>query len=186
MHEYERQDLVPRMSRLRSATRDAHDRIERALPLLDPGLTGAAYRRIVESFHGYYASLAQTCHEPALEQKLPLLRADLLALGGLEAAVPRCHDLPELASASQVLGMLYVVEGATLGGQVIRRHLASVLDLDQTNGAAFFVGYGAETGAIWKAFGMRVETAEAFDPHACIGAAIATFETLARWIVETS
>lgn len=177
-------DLVSRMPQLRRATRDVHARIERALPLLDPGLSPTVYRRIIERFYGYYASLARTSNEPALLRKLPLLRADLLALGAVDAAVPRCHDLPELSNASQVLGMLYVVEGATLGGQIIQRHLASVLALDETNGAAFFVGYGAATGARWNSFGVRVETAAEFDMHACIGAAIATFETLERWIVK--
>ena len=50
------------------------------------------------------------------------------------------------------LGALYVLEGATLGGQVLRREMATRLALDSDNGASFLNVYGAETGRRWKEF----------------------------------
>lgn len=55
---------------------------------------------------------------------------------------------PSLAYA---LGYAYVVEGSTLGGRVILKHLNQTLQLGE-NGTRFFAGYGAETGSFWKAF----------------------------------
>ena len=54
-----------------------------------------------------------------LRPRAPLLRADLVALGGREPdTLPMCLDLARLVTASQCLGCPYVMEGATLGGQV--------------------------------------------------------------------
>jgi len=58
--------------------------------------------------------------------KTPRLEQDLIALDATVdelAKNPRCGELPELAAISQALGCLYVIEGATLGGRTITRHL---------------------------------------------------------------
>lgn len=55
---------------------------------------------------------------------------------------------PSLAYA---LGYAYVIEGSTLGGRVILKHIAPTLNL-QDKGVKFFSGYGAETGRFWKSF----------------------------------
>ena len=98
----------------------------------------------------------------------------------------RIYRALPLAHASEKLGMLYVVEDSTLGGQIIRRHVARALRIDETNVAAFFVGNEVSASARWKAFGARVEAATPFDARACIHSGIATFETLERWLVEAS
>ena len=55
---------------------------------------------------------------------------------------------PSLAYA---LGYAYVIEGSTLGGRVILKHVAPALKLDGS-GTSFFSGYGADTGKYWKEF----------------------------------
>lgn len=55
---------------------------------------------------------------------------------------------PSLAYA---LGYAYVIEGSTLGGRVILKHVGNVLKLEE-KGTKFFAGYGAETGKFWKGF----------------------------------
>ncbi len=55
---------------------------------------------------------------------------------------------PSLAYA---LGYAYVIEGSTLGGRVILKHISPALQL-QDEGVKFFSGYGAETGRFWKSF----------------------------------
>ncbi len=57
----------------------------------------------------------------------------------------------DLTNFDFALGCLYVLEGATLGGQVISRHLAK-LGIGPENGGRFFNGYGARTGEMWKSF----------------------------------
>lgn len=50
------------------------------------------------------------------------------------------------------LGILYVIEGSTLGGKVIYKHLQKTLGLNEESGAAYFYGYGDHTGELWKNF----------------------------------
>ena len=63
-----------------------------------------------------------------------------------------CRPVPE------GLGALYVIEGATLGGQVITRYIQSALKIDATNGGRFFAAYGDRTGLLWRDF-VRCSTA---------------------------
>jgi heme oxygenase len=53
-----------------------------------------------------------------------------------------------------LIGTLYVIEGATLGGQVISRHLYRHLGFSANAGARFFNGYGDEaaTQQQWTLF----------------------------------
>ena len=174
------------MQRLREATRVVHARIEASLPLLAPALTLATYTRVIEAFHGFYAPM-----EPRLagsfahRAKVPMLLADLCALGKTAAevaALPRCAELPRVTCASHAIGVLYVFEGATLGGQIIGRHLRDGLHLHSGNGAAFFGGYGDETGAMWRRFSHHVDTSPILDTETAVGAAVETFETLQVWL----
>ena len=57
------------------------------------------------------------------------------------------------------MGCLYVLEGATLGGVVIRRHPEQKLRLGPDNGAAFFHAYGPDTGRRWREFCGALELA---------------------------
>jgi heme oxygenase len=177
-----------RMVALRRETRAAHARIELALPVLDVDLTRARYRRIVEALHGYYVGLEPLVDAKPMSSKVALLVDDLLALGHAAsdiAGLPRCVELPQITTASCMLGARYVIEGATLGGQLIGRRLAQTLDLDATNGAAFFIGYSEHTREMWLKFNHCVESAPEFDVIAAVAAANATFETLERWLVTS-
>ncbi len=184
-----------RMQRLRDATRLVHARIEGAMPVLDPSLTRARYTQVVEAFYGFYAPLEPTISnalgadaaalELARRAKLPLIAKDLRALGRTLAeieALPRCYNLPCIDNASHAIGALYVIEGATLGGQIIRRHLRESLAIDADSGAALFTGYGPTTGAMWARFGEHVDRSSTIATEEAILAAIATFETLTTWL----
>jgi heme oxygenase len=50
------------------------------------------------------------------------------------------------------LGILYVVEGSSLGGRFILKNLETIPGLDQQKGVAYFSGYGNKTGSYWKNF----------------------------------
>jgi len=182
------------LSRLRTETRAAHDAIERALDLTAPALTRSRYVWLLERFYGFYRPLEEAlcaAGMPGLDlsarRKAPLLAADLAVLGADAARVPECAALPPRASPDDVAGCVYVLEGATLGGQVISRHLHEALALGPGSGARFFHGYGAATGDMWQ----DVRTAiESFAARACaddvVRAAAATFATLQAWCEEAS
>lgn len=183
------------VAQLRDATRAEHDAIEASLGLLHPSLTLGAYRRIIERFHGYYQPLELALQRtPGLVElgldlprrlRTPLLRRDLEALVGPPVEdLPTCHALPVIDGVSAALGCLYVLEGASLGGQVITRHVRATLGVTPGHGCAFFFGDGEQTRAHWKGFVNLLERFGAVHPDAHAGvlvAAIATFQTLRCW-----
>lgn len=176
-----------------------HNRLEqhpRLLRLLAHDLTQDEYRRLLARLYGYYEPLEARLagHEAALplplapRRKTPLLRTDLRALGLPEAKleqVPRCTALPALPSAEAAMGCLYVIEGATLGGAIIRRHLARSLRVTPGAGGTFYASYEDATGPMWKAF---CHTLNAHVPasgrrhDAVVEAACETFNTFYQWI----
>ena len=58
-----------------------------------------------------------------------------------------------------LVGVLYAIEGSTLGGQVISRNLAQHLGASKESGAAFFNGYGDATKEKWETFIKFAEAA---------------------------
>lgn len=139
---------------LREGSDDLHRRVERhplLAPLMKPGLTCQAYASVLQAFYGFYAAL-----EPWLVQALetqwlahatyryqcraPLLAQDLLDLGFQPATCSLQTGEPPITmhSLEQVMGVLYVLEGATQGGRVIAPHVAYELNLSPEFGARYF------------------------------------------------
>jgi heme oxygenase (biliverdin-IX-beta and delta-forming) len=188
------------LKRLKSATNSRHVALERQLPLLDPGFSRPAYRQFTRRFFGYYAPLeSQLMALPWWDsigfdyqerQKTPRLVQDLTAMGDTAetlAQLPRCQHLPATDNLAHLLGCLYVIEGATLGGQIITKHLQTNLGVTPTQGGAFFNGYGAHTGPHWLAFGkMLMAHAEGTgNGDDIIDGANQTFATLDQWLFPT-
>ena len=153
------------LDRLRDATRDLHERVERRLPVLDPALTLGRYRDTLVALHAVYRPLERRLAAvPGLDAvhgldlaarwKTPLLARDLRALGmpGTARATLPDADVPAIRDAPSALGALYVLEGATLGGQPITRHLVRTLPVTPAHGCAFFASYGGRVGAMWRAY----------------------------------
>lgn len=188
---------APLLLRLRRETAPAHEALEAALGLTSDALTRGAYRRRLEQFYGYYRPVearllafggwAARGLDLEARRKVPLLEADLRALGLAESGrLPLCAELPQLGVVSRAFGCLYVLEGATLGGQVISRHLRRALGIEPSTGGRFFWAYGEAVAAMWKAFGEALVAAAATPPDEdlAVAAAVETFETFSRWIAK--
>jgi heme oxygenase len=187
------------MVQLREQTRPYHDRLESHSDLLLRMSALSGYRQVLEQFYGIYTPLEHQLAEvfrrcpPAFDfekrRKGALLAADLRTLGvhGESLHPPlRGPTLPVLSTLPQAYGCLYVMEGATLGGQIIARHLKKVLGLDAGNGAAFFNSYGNEIGSMWREFGDAVTAYAGLhdDEDQIIAAACDTFAAFAAWLVQ--
>jgi heme oxygenase len=153
---------------LKAATSSRHAALERQLPLLDANLSQAAYRHFVQRLFGFYDPLeAQLRAVPlwdaggvdyALRHKTPRLRHDLQVLGDTEAsiaALPRCTRLPPLTHPAQLWGCLYVIEGATPGGQIIIKRLNAHLGLSAASGASFFTAMARRPATGGRRFALR-------------------------------
>ncbi|MEO6589177.1 MAG: biliverdin-producing heme oxygenase [Pyrinomonadaceae bacterium] len=183
------------LARLKARTAHQHQQTEDGVDLMDADFSSEDYRNLLVKFYVFYKSyeskMLAALHENPIklnyEERLnaPKLFADLKNLGMTEseiANVETFNDLPTLDSAEKIFGSLYVIEGSTLGGQYISRHLKEKFGLDETNGIAFFSGYGKETGKMWNAFREAITAfAETSDDHeAIIKSANATFEKIGK------
>jgi len=186
---------TPVLERLRAETRPQHDAIETALNLTGGTVTLGTYRQTLARFYGFYRPLevglqtvggwADRGLDLNERWKTPLLEADLRALGVDDpAALPVYTDLPPHATVAAAFGCLYVLEGATLGGQVIIRALEKSLAITPQAGGRFFHGYGDRTGKMWQAFraALTAYPVTLCDQDEIVSAAQDTFLKLHRWI----
>ncbi|MFC4454156.1 biliverdin-producing heme oxygenase [Deinococcus sonorensis] len=150
---------------LKAHTQDLHQRVEQLLAIMADPLPAELYHQQLRQLYRLYNPLEARLSALPLPDalgwpgrlKAPLLEQDLSVL---RLSVPDplpAAALPELPSVAHALGCLYVLEGSTLGGQLIGRHLSRQLQLTAEHGAAFFNSYGVRVGPMWKAFGQVLE-----------------------------
>lgn len=160
---------------LRQATHAEHVRLNHH-PLLN-GITRPAYPHahyttvLLAYFHFYRvfeAWIDEALARLALDfdytarRKLPWLAEDLGKLGIVpdSTALKAAPGLraPSGMDVGQLFGVLYTIEGSTLGGKVIAAHLATNCGLSASNGARFFAGYGDAVDACWRDFTSSLES----------------------------
>jgi len=180
---------------LREQTRSDHDRIESALNLPDSIRDPSDYIRLLRGFYSFYEPLEQqllsldwrgTGIDMDARRKAPLLAADLHACGidpTGQRLSPHVSRVDELAEG---FGCLYVMEGATLGGELIVRRLETVFGAWLSGRDHFYRCYGDSRGRMWREFR---EAADRFgeqqdppDQDRVIEAARSTFRQLQQWL----
>ncbi|NEX20846.1 biliverdin-producing heme oxygenase [Thiorhodococcus mannitoliphagus] len=191
--------------RLRRETAEAHEAVERLplmVALMSDAVTRDAYRRYLVVMAGIYAPVEEQLYGGLSEElverlgvrpKMPALLRDLSEQGETwtpRPEVARWHEpLEPLAPSdeSALVGGIYVLEGATLGGRTIARHLARVLG-DAFGAGSFLDFHGRKTSSVWKHFSQELTAlAEAgrLDADGVIHGALATFDqvhrNLAQW-----
>ena len=187
------------LTRLRQETADLHAAVERRLDVMDRRLSAERYVATLGTFYGFHApweagvraaagptglNLPAVLELMADRWRAPSLTADLNHFGIDPVEIELCPDLPPLDAPGRLLGSLYVMEGSTLGGQVVARHLERTLGLADGAGYAYFRGYGDQAGPRWRRFAARlVELADAAGtPEAdVIAGARNTFRALDEW-----
>ena len=182
------------LERLKSETAEVHARLERSIGL---ARSQSEHERQLELFYGFVAA-----HEQWLAACVPVtdairsgrdkhawLAADLKHFGRSEAdiaALPR-PEAPPAAHDSRLaaLGAAYVVEGSTLGGQFVARHLEAALGLRAGSGYSYFLSYGAQVRERWREFREELQRASSTEnDEIIVRAARQCFERLERWFAE--
>ena len=172
---------------LRTETRPAHDLLEQNdfnRALTAGTVTEAATAHFLTKMYGFLAPYEARLRaqqlgpewEPDARQRAHLILVDLQQPA---AALALCPSMPPLASWPQLLGAMYVLEGSTLGGQVLARQLAKAgIPL-----RAYFTGYGERTGPRWKAFCQLLAAAATPANQAeVVQSASLTFQHLSAWL----
>ncbi|WET03090.1 biliverdin-producing heme oxygenase [Flavobacterium sp. YJ01] len=150
------------LSDLKTQTSDSHKKLEElpvSMSIMSPDMKIEDYT--------YYLSLMHDVHNDTeglifpffsdliddLEQrrKKHLIENDLLFLNSNKTNNEKVFQT-EGISTPFALGILYVVEGSTLGGRFILKNVSKLPELSVENGVSYFNGYGDKTGSFWKSF----------------------------------
>jgi heme oxygenase len=185
--------------RLRTATQTDHDRLEKLMESLDFAVTLENYTSLLLLLLGFHRPLearlleldwSETGLDLKERCKSHLLIADLTHLGLDSDSIARVRNCPHLPCASTIpeaVGVLYVLEGSTLGGQLISRRIKSELGVSEVSGGSFFLAYGGKTGEMWRGFIEVLERhgRDAATAHLVEASALQTFQRLSAWIGDS-
>jgi heme oxygenase len=179
-------------------TKDVHAALHRHpsfIRLMSETLTMREYRCLLCKLYGFHSPLESVLGDNAgsnfsidiaARAKSPLLRADLVSLGMTCPEVDlieKCPCLPFVRSPDEIIGALYVVEGAGLGGKIIARKLNYLLGDDASAGRQFFLGRPDPDPLPWADFCRSLECLAATGSLATITqSALHTFEALKLWL----
>jgi heme oxygenase len=183
---------------LKAGTEDLHQRIETVVPLMDPQLTVAEYMdylerlwpfyRRIEACLGVVPGLRSAVRDLDERWKTGLLAMDLRG-GSARPDASRTGDasIPHPRNVPEALGCLYVLEGSTLGAQILIRAIHNGLG-DKVAGRTHFLEcYGAQVGEKWRRLcaALNAELAEPNDLKVAVAAARSTFAGLHDWLEAT-
>lgn len=181
------------LQELRQATAQNHRGLERRLPFTSPELDLNVYTQLIKAYYGFYVPLEKVLDRfewgevtSSDRHKASALEDDLLALGMTTSEIQmlaQCQDLPVIQTHAQLMGALYVIEGATLGGQVLRRLARDKLAIDETTGGKFLDVYGSATGRMWKAYlGQLAQVVAPAERQQVVSSALGIFVCFERWL----
>jgi len=181
--------------RLKKETKHLHDKIEQTLLLKkisQQEITLSEYQLLIQKFYAFITPCETlinllTCKLIIKNRKKTFwLEQDLFALkisNNNNSKIPIYPDLPPLFKHEQVLGYLYVMEGATLGAQIITKMLKTQLNITRDQGGRFFHGYGNKTKLMWDDFCFDLRLINQIDQqNKIINSAIDTFNRLYEWM----
>jgi len=167
--------------------------VESLIPLMRSDLTEELYRSVLLRFycfvHGWESWAASNVPQelsPLLleRQRSHLLAADLLYFDEQRPDLQYVFSGKKLPSKAAFLGAMYVIEGSTLGGQYIARHVEDALGLSPGIGDSYFRGYGDRTGAMWREVQHALEGVHEKDAEVVIGAAKKMFSDFGEWMAH--
>jgi heme oxygenase len=151
-----------------------------------PGYPILRYQALLAAYLPLYAGLELaieqylSAYPPVFDyrprRKLHWLVNDLAFFGHHAALTPAAT--PPIGNLAELIGVLYVIEGSTLGGGLIARLITQHLGIDAEQGGAFFNAYGVDTQTRWQAFCTFIETIAASPAQQALAAqrAVTTFK----------
>ncbi|WP_332879183.1 biliverdin-producing heme oxygenase [Massilia sp. S19_KUP03_FR1] len=181
--------MVGALEALRQATASRHEQLDGGLPLAHEGAGLPEYALHLQLLRDWMAPLnawlerfddgPQGVAGLAPVERMALLQADLLEPGMLLRAPFKVAPWPEQASAAYRWGVVYVLEGAQLGGAVLYQRLAARL---APHPLRYLRGDPAGPGPRWRMFMLALKehvTSEDEIADACTGACAAFDRILA-------
>jgi len=191
-----RQADVGRAKRLREATREMHERLDKSIMMHKAFESLARYGLFVKVQHQFHREIDALYANQVLDKLLPDLwgrrRFDLIErdLVDLRVTVPSLDAPPAFASSTEAdlptaLGWLYVAEGSNLGAAFLLNE-ARKLGLSETFGARHLAGAPEGRGLHWKTFTVALDGVSLTGPEEerVIAGARAAFACVQRLVNE--
>lgn len=189
--------VPPVLVALREATRDSHKSVERLTPFFRPDFDQPAYLRWLDLMYGFYRHIDAAVDHSAFcaatgwqyEPRCGLIERDISLLANRSPHAPSdpgsvLAGLRGLTQVSEIAGLLYVVEGSALGGEILLKVLGRSAGVSAASGASFFAPHGSHPQLRWADYvqllGHLGSTPE-FEQDAVRGA-VTTFTVLQSWI----
>ena len=172
---------------LRDRTAATHAALDRRVGELD---TIERYARYLRGMYGFREPIETALAEITLPDWFAGWRpiavaatilADLADLGDAAGATPPAA-LPQMRDPSSLLGVLYVLEGASLGARLLYGR-ARELGMSDRYGARH-LALQAQSAESWRRFLALLGSAPTFDLDGAVDAALATFAVAHRAVEE--
>jgi heme oxygenase len=190
----EKQDLF--LKNLRQQTGESHVKLEEnkySKVILEPNVTLSDYQVYIARLYGVtkacendiFPVISSVLTDIGERYKSGLILEDLSKTG---ISDDKISNLPvykfKTGDVAEALGVMYVLEGSTLGGKILYKHMHQYLNMDAENGASYFYGYGSKTGILWKNFiAAFVDYAvEENCEQKIISSAVLTFTAIGNWL----
>lgn len=160
-----------RAKRLKAATHDAHERLDKRIMKAEPFANREHYGRFVLVQHAFHRDIDALYANAVLDRmlpdligrrRLPMIVDDLADLG---IAVPSAHTAPVFGHCPDIptaIGWLYVAEGSNLGAAFLLKEAAR-LGLSETVGARHLAAAPEGRGLHWRTFTAALDAAELSD-----------------------
>jgi heme oxygenase len=170
---------------LREATKEEHAALEYGMKINQPTVTRedyVAFLRASLAALAPFEAAGSVFTDSAVTDRTSRIRSDLEALDARPThREASARWMP--TTTSEAVGCAYVIEGSTLGGLVLAKHLGDRLALE-ANQMRYLRLHGSETRSRWTAFVDRLETwgrdASPLDRTRACDAAKRTFEVYAQ------
>lgn len=147
--------------KLKEKTKTAHIELEKVLAQKIKSIRNIEdYLEILAYFYRFFnplekaifSQLKGTLPDVAQRRKTEWILEDLDYFRPSRPAISPYLNTPDINNNIQAIGALYVIEGSTLGGEVICRMVSQRLGVYPEPGFKFFSGYGEDTAQMWEDF----------------------------------
>lgn len=181
---------------LRQATANSHKQLEEnyySKAIQEPSVTLQNYQTYIAKLYGIIRASENDVY-PVLNSILPDINERYKAayivddLTNTGISLSKAQELPvynfTISSVAEAMGVMYVLEGSTLGGKFLYKHINKALGLNAENGASYFWGYGQHTGPLWNSFISLLSNyaVEKNCEDEVISSAVQTFSNIDRWL----
>lgn len=192
--------VSPILKKLRDETRTLHVELENSINLLKPQAQFEDYIRFLIKMYGFVVPIEQKLikYEPVFQKyninlsnrsRQQKLYEDLVELGVNNISELRISsNLPIVSNFDRAWGVLYVLEGSTLGSQILLKSLTQIEKLQNKHGFRYLQLYGDEVGGQWVSFCKSIDNYcrnKSVNQSEIIAAAQDTFRYLKQWFETT-